>query len=171
MDLQGPKLRVGKFADGTVELKTGESFRFDLDDGHGRRDSARRCRIRRSSRRSRPAPSCCSTTASCGCGSSNAARDFAECEVVDRRHAPDRKGVNVPDVVLPLSPLTKKDRDDLLFGLDLGADWVALSFVQRPDDVAEARKLIGGRAARASPSSRSRPRSSISTRSSSSPTR
>jgi pyruvate kinase len=58
----------------------------------------------------------------------------------------DRKGVNVPDVVLPLSPLTKKDRADLRFGIDLGCDWVAMSFVQRPEDVAEIRKLIGGRA-------------------------
>jgi pyruvate kinase len=49
-------------------------------------------------------------------------------------------------VVLPLSPLTKKDRADLRFGLDLGCDWVAMSFVQRPEDVAELRKLIGGRA-------------------------
>jgi pyruvate kinase len=52
----------------------------------------------------------------------------------------------VPDVVLPLSPLTPKDREDLRFGLDLGVDWVAMSFVQRPEDVAELRKLIGGRA-------------------------
>jgi len=50
-------------------------------------------------------------------------------------------------VVLPISPLTKKDRADLRFGLDLGVDWVALSFVQRPEDLAEARKLIAGRAA------------------------
>ncbi len=59
----------------------------------------------------------------------------------------DRKGVNVPGVVLPVSPLTDKDRDDLRFGLDLGVDWVGLSFVQRPDDVDEARRLIEGRAA------------------------
>jgi pyruvate kinase len=58
----------------------------------------------------------------------------------------DRKGVNIPDAVLNLSPLTKKDREDLRFGLDLGADWIALSFVQRPEDVAEAKKLIAGRA-------------------------
>jgi pyruvate kinase len=57
----------------------------------------------------------------------------------------DRKGVNIPDAVLNLSPLTKKDREDLTFGLDLGADWIALSFVQRPEDIAEARRLIAGR--------------------------
>jgi len=59
----------------------------------------------------------------------------------------DRKGVNVPDAVLPISALTDKDRRDLDFGLELGADWVALSFVQRPEDVAELRELIDGRAA------------------------
>ena len=59
----------------------------------------------------------------------------------------DRKGVNLPGAILPLSALTAKDRADLQFGLDQGVDWVGLSFVQRPDDVAEARKLIAGRAA------------------------
>ncbi len=58
----------------------------------------------------------------------------------------DRKGVNVPNAVLPLSAITEKDRADLAFALDHGADWIALSFVQRPDDVAEGRKLVAGRA-------------------------
>ena len=58
----------------------------------------------------------------------------------------DRKGVNVPNAVLPISALTPKDRSDLDFALKIGVDWVALSFVQRPEDVAEARKLIAGRA-------------------------
>jgi pyruvate kinase len=58
----------------------------------------------------------------------------------------DRKGVNVPNAVLPMSALTPKDRSDLDFALKMGVDWVALSFVQRPEDVAEARKLIAGRA-------------------------
>jgi pyruvate kinase len=58
----------------------------------------------------------------------------------------DRKGVNVPNAVLPLSAITEKDRADLSFALEQGADWIAFSFVQRPDDVAEGRKLVGGRA-------------------------
>jgi pyruvate kinase len=73
--------------------------------------------------------------------------DFAETTVITGGPLKDRKGVNVPDAVLPLSALTDKDRLDLQFGLDLGVDWVALSFVQRPEDVAEARRLIAGRAA------------------------
>ena len=59
----------------------------------------------------------------------------------------DNKGVNVPDVVVPIPALTDKDRDDLQFALEQRADWIALSFVQRPEDVAEARSLIGERAA------------------------
>ncbi len=58
----------------------------------------------------------------------------------------DRKGVNVPNAILPVAAITEKDRSDLSFALEHGADWIAFSFVQRPDDVAEARKLVGGRA-------------------------
>jgi pyruvate kinase len=76
------------------------------------------------------------------CGS-----DHAELTVVAGGTVSDRKGVNVPSVVLPLSPLTAKDRRDLSFALSLGVDWVALSFVQRADDMAELRRLVNGRAA------------------------
>jgi pyruvate kinase len=146
MDLQGPKLRVGTFAAGRVELMRGQPFRFDLEDRPG--DGAR-ARL--------PHPEIFAALApglelllddgrirvvvrDCG-------PDFAETEVVTGGPLSDRKGVNVPGAVLPLSPLTEKDRRDLAFGLDQGVDWVALSFVQRPEDIAEARKLIAGRAA------------------------
>ena len=59
----------------------------------------------------------------------------------------DRKGVNLPGAVLGLSPLTEKDRADLAFGLELGVDWVALSFVQSAADMIEGRALVGDRAA------------------------
>jgi pyruvate kinase len=59
----------------------------------------------------------------------------------------NRKGVNVPDVVLPLAACRTKDRADLEFACELGVDWLALSFVQRPEDVIEARQLANGRAA------------------------
>ncbi|PND66672.1 pyruvate kinase, partial [Escherichia coli] len=59
----------------------------------------------------------------------------------------NNKGLNVPDVVLPMAALTDKDRSDLAFAIDQHVDWIALSFVQRPEDLAEARKLIGGKAA------------------------
>src|SRR5689334_18735167 len=145
MDLQGPKLRVGTFAGGSVELRTGSTYRLDLDEGQG---DGKRAQL--------PHPE---IFAALKTGTNlllddgrlrlrvkKFGGDFAECEVVIGGKLSDRKGVNVPDVVLALSPLTKKDREDLRFGIDLGCDWVAMSFVQRPEDVAELRKLIGGRA-------------------------
>ena len=146
MDLQGPKLRVGKFAGGSVELKSGQPFRLDMAPAAGDRrrvslahpeifqaleagtdllldDGKLKLRVER-------------------CGP-----DFAETTVVTGGKLSDRKGVNVPGVVLPISAMTDKDRQDLNFGLELDIDWVALSFVQRPDDVAEARRLIDKRAA------------------------
>lgn len=145
MDLQGPKLRVGTFPGGSVELKTGATFRLDLDDKPG---DATRALL--------PHPEIfeaikIGTNLLLDDGRlrlkvKSSGTDFAECDVVIGGKLSDRKGVNVPDVVLPLSPLTTKDRDDLRFGIDLGCDWVAMSFVQRPEDVAELRKLIGGRA-------------------------
>ena len=72
--------------------------------------------------------------------------DALETEVVVGGPLSDHKGVNVPDVVLPIPALTDKDRDDLAFALEHGANYIGLSFVQRPEDVAEAKELIGGRA-------------------------
>jgi len=145
MDLQGPKLRVGTFPGGSVELKTGGTYRFDLSEAQG---DAKRAQL--------PHPE---IFAAVEVGTNllvddgrlrlrvkSNGKDFAECDIVVGGKLSDRKGVNVPDVVLPLSPLTAKDLEDLRFGLDLGVDWVAMSFVQRPEDVAELRKLIGGRA-------------------------
>jgi pyruvate kinase len=146
LDLQGPKLRVGTFRDGSVALKAGAAFRLDLDPTPG--DDKRAPLLHPE------------IFAVIGAGAElllddgriklrvrEAGRDHCLCEVVTGGVLSDRKGVNVPGVVLPLSPLTDKDRRDLAFGLDLGVDWVALSFVQRPDDIAEGRKLIAGRAA------------------------
>jgi len=144
-DLQGPKLRVGTFAGAKVKLASGSSFRLDLDKTPGN-----------ASRAYLPHPEIFAAISpgtelllndgtirlkveSCG-------KDFAETKVLAGGELSDRKGVNVPNAVLPMSALTPKDRADLDFALQMGADWIALSFVQRPEDVAEARKLIGGRA-------------------------
>ncbi|MBI3451330.1 MAG: pyruvate kinase, partial [Rhodospirillales bacterium] len=146
VDLQGPKLRVGTFANGSAKLKPGAAFWLDLDPTPG---DATRAPL--------PHPEIIRTL-SAGADLllddgkvrlkvTESGPDFLHCEVVTGGPLSNHKGVNVPGVVLPLSPLTDKDRRDLAFGLDLGCDWVALSFVQRPDDVAEARRLIGGRAA------------------------
>ena len=145
MDLQGPKLRVGTFVDGGAHLVAGQRFRFDLDPAPG---DATRAHL--------PHPE---IFAAITVGTNLLIDDgklrvrvlrhgpgFAETEVVFGGRISNRKGVNVPDAVLPLSPITDKDRRDLAFGLELGVDLVALSFVQRPEDVAEARRLIAGRA-------------------------
>jgi pyruvate kinase len=144
-DLQGPKLRLGNFAGGRVEIIAGAHFRLDLDKHPGDQNRAPlphpevfealhpgtdlllddgKVRLR---------------VVTCGA-------DFADTEIVVGGTLSDHKGVNVPGVVLPISAMTDKDRADLSFALQQGADWVALSFVQRPEDVAEGRKLIGNAA-------------------------
>lgn len=143
-DLQGPKIRIGSFASQHVDLAPGQSFRLDLDDAPG--DAQRVClphrevfdavvagtdllmddgRIRL--RAETVSPGAITTT------------------VIDGGPLSDAKGVNFPGVALPLKPLTDKDRSDLDVAMELGVDWVALSFVQRAEDVAEVRELIAGR--------------------------
>jgi pyruvate kinase len=145
MDLQGPKLRIGTFAEKAIRLDEGQTFILDnnatpgdhtrvflphpeifqalkegsdllLDDG----------KVRLSVQRISP--------------------ERIETRVVTAGILSDRKGLNVPTVALRISPMTPKDRKDLAFGLELGVDWVALSFVQCPQDVVEAKELIGNRA-------------------------
>lgn len=145
-DLQGPKLRLGTFANGPVTLTAGQSLRLDLSLEPGD-----------SSRIGMPHPEIFAALVPgtelllddgkvqlrvVDCGPTH-----ANTVVVAGTRLSDRKGVNVPGVTLPLSPLTNKDREDLVYALSQGVDWVALSFVQRPEDVAEARRLIAGRAA------------------------
>src|SRR5207244_119787 len=72
----------------------------------------------------------------------NASADRIETMIEVGGTISNNKGLNVPDVVLPLAALTDKDRADLVFALDQGVDWIALSFVQRPEDVAEARRRM-----------------------------
>jgi pyruvate kinase len=144
-DLQGPKLRVGKFKSEWVDLKQGADFRLDLNEDPGDETRAHlphpeifaalepdmdlllddgKIRLRVVSR----------------------GLDYAETHVMTAGRLSANKGVNVPSAILDLDPVTEKDRRDLKFGLDMGVDWVGLSFVQRPEDVAVARKLIQGRA-------------------------
>ncbi len=145
-DLQGPKLRLGRFAEGRIALKPGAAFRLDMSDQPGDETRA-----------PLPHPEIFAALdkgqillLDDGKVSLKVARhgeDFADCRVLAGTTLSDRKGVNVPGAVLPISPLTEKDRSDLTYALDIGVDWIALSFVQRPEDVAEARRLIQGRAA------------------------
>jgi pyruvate kinase len=144
-DLQGPKIRIGTFKDKEVQIKAGDTFTFDTDETPG--DNKRvylphpeifasvkvgdflllndgRLRVEITG----VSPSRIDTTIIFGGTLSN------------------RKGVNLPNTLLPIPALTEKDRSDLEAAASIGVDWIALSFVQRPEDVAEARALIAGRA-------------------------
>jgi pyruvate kinase len=144
-DLQGPKIRVGTIRDGKIAVAAHEQVRFVLSGSDGDKMSIPlphpeifeavtpgddlliddgRVRVRVT-----------------GLGA-----DFIDAKIIIGGTISNRKGVNVPSAVLNLSPLTAKDRADLAFGLELGVDWIALSFVQKPADIIEACALVGDRA-------------------------
>ncbi|SEL41520.1 pyruvate kinase [Roseovarius azorensis] len=145
-DLQGPKLRVGTFANGEEELTEGAAFRLDLDETEG--DATRVCLPHPEIFAAlEPGANLLVNDGKIRLRVTDCGKDFASCEVIIGGTISNRKGVNVPDVVLPLAALSDKDRADLEFVCELGVDWLALSFVQRPEDVNEARTLVNGRAA------------------------
>jgi pyruvate kinase len=144
-DLQGPKIRLGKLAGGPRMLVEGERIKLVLGETSDKPeevpiphpeifqaikqkhallidDGKVRLRLLRK------------------------ADTFAEAIVEVAGEIKDRKGVNMPDTLLPMSAMTPKDRSDLDAALELGVDWIALSFVQRPEDVAELKKIVAGRA-------------------------
>ncbi|MFM6949870.1 MAG: pyruvate kinase [Novosphingobium sp.] len=141
-DLQGPKLRVGQFKDGKAVIRHSGHFTLDRNPELG--DETRVCL---------PHPELFGILqkgqrlliddGKLRLKVIEASQDAILCSAEVGGVIMDRKGVNVPDAVVPVPALTEKDRRDLAFALEQGADWIALSFVQRPDDVAEARKLIG----------------------------
>ena len=145
-DLQGPKLRVGRFAEGGVVLGNGDAFRLDRDTSPG--DCNRVCLPHKELFASlQPGARLLIDDGKLVLRVMAVGADTIDCRVEVGGRISDNKGVNVPDVVVPLPALTPKDRADLAFALEQGVDWIALSFVQRPEDVAEARALIGGKAA------------------------
>ena len=144
-DLQGPKIRVGTIRDGKIVITANETVRFVRTGADGDKTSI-----------PLPHPEIFAAIAPgqdlliddgrvrvrvTGIGD-----DHIDAKVINGGVISNRKGVNLPGTVLDLSPLTAKDRADLAFGLELGVDWVALSFVQKPGDILEARALIGDRA-------------------------
>ena len=141
-DLQGPKLRVGTFAQGPIRLEADARVRFDLDPAPGTID-----------RVPLPHPEVLSALApgvqlllddgKLRLEVEEAGADFAVARVLVGGPLSDRKGVSVVGAVLPVSALTPKDRVDLAFAVQLGVDWIALSFVQRPEDLDEVRALAG----------------------------
>ncbi|MGJ5621403.1 pyruvate kinase [Sulfitobacter sp. MF3-043] len=145
-DLQGPKLRVGVFSGDSEQLVEGVAFRLDLDEAEG--DSSRVCLPHPEIFAAlEPGASLLVNDGKIRLKVRECGPDFADCVVVTGGTISNRKGVNVPDVELPLAALSDKDRADLEFACGLGVDWLALSFVQRPADVEEARLLVKGRAA------------------------
>ena len=144
-DLQGPKLRVGKFGNGPIQLVNGASFRLDSDETPG---DERRVRL--------PHPE---ILGSVGIGHrlllddgkvllrvTDTGEGYCDTVVEVGGALSDRKGVSLPDTTIPVGALTEKDRADLDAAVAAGVDWIALSFVQRPEDVAEVRKVARGRA-------------------------
>jgi pyruvate kinase len=144
-DMQGPKLRVGRFKDGAIELQKGMRIRFDLDKTEGD-----------ASRVNLPHPEIIGAVApgdmlliDDGKVRVKVIEQHADAllvEVIAGTKMSNNKGVNVPGVVLPIPALTPKDRVDLEAALAMGVDWIAQSFVQKPEDVAEARKYVGRKA-------------------------
>jgi pyruvate kinase len=146
IDLQGPKLRLGTFEGGSVMVKTGDTFVLDADAAPG---NAARAYL--------PHPEIFATIKP---GHPLLIDDgkikLTVIEVDSNRivtratvggKLSDRKGVSLPDTTIPFSSLAAKDRSDLEAALEIGIDWVAMSFIQRPEDVAEAKKITRGRAA------------------------
>jgi pyruvate kinase len=145
-DLQGPKLRVGTFADGQALIGHGRRFTLDRDPAPG--DATRVCL---------PHPELFEVLekgqrllindGKIRLRVTETKADRIVCTAEVGGVISDRKGVNVPDAEVPIPALTDKDRADLAFAVEQGADWIALSFVQRPEDLAEARELMGGKGA------------------------
>ncbi|MGB3743149.1 MAG: pyruvate kinase, partial [Xanthobacteraceae bacterium] len=146
VDLQGPKLRVGTFKDGAANIDTGQDFTFDANPAPG---DASRVQLAHPEIFAAIKP-----------GDTLLVDDgklrLKAMEVTDQRivsrvevggKVSNRKGVSLPGTVVPLAALAPKDLADLEAALDAGVDWIALSFIQRPEDIAEAKKLTRGRAA------------------------
>jgi pyruvate kinase len=146
VDLQGPKLRVGKFKGGSVDLRAGDRFTLDgkRTAGNGQRVELAHPELFQAIG---PGDRILIDDGKVRLKAVETNTDSIVAEVQVGGTISDNKGVNVPDVLVPIPALTEKDRADLTFALELKADWIALSFVQRPEDVSEARALIGDRAA------------------------
>jgi pyruvate kinase len=146
VDLQGPKLRVGAFANGPAMLDTGATFSFDQDAAPG---DANRVQLPHPEIFAgiQPGHHLLLDDGKIRLVATETSRERIVTRVEVGGKLSDRKGVSLPDTVIPFSALTPKDRSDLDAALDAGIDWIGLSFIQRPDDVAEAKKITRGRAA------------------------
>ena len=145
VDLQGPKLRLGNFENGFVELNNGAMFTLDADPTPGDKT---RVHLPHPEilKALRPGHALLIDDGKLRLIAEETSPEHALVRVVTGGKMSDRKGVSLPDTDLPVSAMTPKDRADLEAALETGIDWIALSFVQRADDVIEAKKLVRGRA-------------------------
>ncbi len=144
-DLQGPKLRVGLFKNTKENLIKGEKFILDLSSELGD-----------NKRVNFPHPEIYNYLTPNSILLVNDGRirlqvieqnsDQLVTEILNDSEISNNKGVNIPDVILPIDALTKKDKSDLMKALDMGVDWVALSFVQQAEDINKLKKMIGNKA-------------------------
>lgn len=146
VDLQGPKLRLGTFKDGSAQLSNGDSFVLDSNPAPG--DTTRVYLPHPEILRAlKVGDALLIDDGKLRLIAEDTASDRAVTRVVIGGRISDRKGVSLPDTDLPVSAMTAKDHADLNAALEAGTDWIALSFVQRADDVLEARRIVRGRAA------------------------
>ncbi len=146
VDLQGPKLRLGSFAGGSITLAKGEAFTLDSNPAPG---DVHRVYLPHPEifAAVEPGHALLLDDGKVRLQAREASKTSIVTTVLVGGKLSDRKGVSLPDATLPVSALAPKDRSDLDAALDTGIDWLALSFIQRPDDIAEAKKLARGRAA------------------------
>ncbi len=145
VDLQGPKLRVGTFTDGSVTLQNGENFVLDANPAPGDKTRVQLPHPEILAAL-KPGHSLLLDDGKVRLITEEATPTRVVTRVVVGGTLSNRKGVSLPDTVLPMSAMTEKDRSDLEAALDAGIDWIALSFVQRPEDVSDAKKIARGRA-------------------------
>lgn len=145
IDLQGPKLRIGEFADGAVELKNGALFALDR---HKKPGDASRIHLPHPEILDalQPGHAVLIDDGKVRLQVESVSKDGAQARVIVGGRISNRKGVSLPDTEIPVSAMTAKDFSDLEAGLNAGVDWVAVSFVQRPEDIAAVKKIAAGRA-------------------------
>ena len=144
-DLQGPKLRVGNFNNDKVKLKKGQTFILDLNSENG---DEKRVNFPHQEIYEilTPNSEILIDDGRIKLQIIKQSNDKLATEVLNDGIISNNKGVNIPGVILPISSLTNKDKADLNKALEMGVDWVALSFVQRAADIEDLRKIIGNKA-------------------------
>ena len=144
-DLQGPKLRIGSFINNKVELNKGQSFILDLDpkDGDNKRVNFPHPEIYEILT---PNSEILIDDGKIKLQIIKQNKENLIAEVLNDAIISNNKGVNIPGIILPISSLTNKDKSDLHKALEMGVDWVALSFVQKADDIKELKEIIGNKA-------------------------